>query len=150
MFVTQQRAGAAVPLAAGSSDVRAGRSVEIESMRSDGSRTEIEVRTRKVLGLATFVGPGSDRQLEYVLVNRVRGEGVALAVRETRFSGDGMVIPGSTMTSQLVRYALPTGPGGRAIVDDGWLRDAQLQAIDAVPLGSYDVRLPPLAPAPER
>lgn len=150
MVVAQQRAGAAVPLAAGSSDVRGGRSVEIESMSRDGTNTEIEVRTRKVLRQLLFARPGSDRQLEYVLVNRVRGEGVLLAVRETRFSGDGIVVPGSTMTSQLVRCALPTGPGGSAIVDDAWLRDAELQTIDAIPLGSYDVQLPPLAPAPEQ
>ena len=64
------------------------------------------------------------------------------------YSGDGMIIPGSTMTSQRFRYSIRHLPDGRPAIDDAWLRGAKLQVVDAVPLGSYQVKLPPLAAPP--
>ncbi|MFL5562656.1 MAG: hypothetical protein ACJ79K_14385, partial [Gemmatimonadaceae bacterium] len=81
---------------------------------------------------------------DLVLVNRARGEGVVLLRLGNNFTGDGMVIPGSTMTSQLVQYSFRYVANGRPAIDDAWLRGATLQVVDAEPLGSYPVTLPPL------
>jgi hypothetical protein len=150
MDVTQLIATDTVPLAQGATFVRDGRRIEIDSLRRAPNGFSALVLTRQAKGSSMF-SPDFDQSEDFVLVNRTRGEGVLLLRFDNGFSGDGMVIPGSTMTSRLVRYSVRYVPNGRPAIDDAWLRGAKMQVIDAVSLGTYQVTLPPLAaPPPER
>jgi len=133
--------------AQGATDVRNGRRIVIDSLRSGANGFSALIRTRRASGPSLF-SPDFDPIVDFVLVNRARGEGVVLLRQVNDYSGDGMIIPGSTITSQRFRYSIRHLPDGRPAIDDAWLRGAKLQVIDAVPLGSYQVKLPPLAAPP--
>ncbi|MFL5563439.1 MAG: hypothetical protein ACJ79K_18385 [Gemmatimonadaceae bacterium] len=147
--VTRLSAGDTLPLARGALVVHGGRRTQVEKWRRGPDGALLEVRMRRALGPSIFSGADFAAPEDLVLVNRARGEGVVLLRLGNNFTGDGMVIPGSTMTSQLVQYSFRYVANGRPAIDDAWLRDAKLQVVDAEPLGSYPVTLPPLTvPAP--
>ena len=145
IHVSRLTAGPAIDLASGASAVSKGRRFELERWRHDAIGSTIDVSTRDVGSRLFDVPMFAEAQADYALVNRARGEGVILRSQGMNYSGEGMIIPGSTMTTRRVNYTLPLDRHGVRIVDDAWLRDAKLQVIEAEPLGSYKVTLPPLA-----
>ena len=146
--VTRLTAGDTISLARGALVVHDGRRIQVEKWQRGADGASLEVQMRSALSPSIFSGLEIDQPENFVLVNRTRGEGLLLARLENSFTGDGMVIPGSTMITQLFHYSIRYAPNGRLAIDDAWLREAKLQVVDAMPLGSYPVTLPPLAAPP--
>lgn len=137
------RAGEPIRLAPGNVATRGGRRTIIEEWTRVPGAVKLGVRSAALVPDPPLSGiGGSFTGAEYALINRRRGEALALARTETGMSIAGLVLPGSTITSEKVRYDARVGMSqADSLPDEAWFRDAELIPVTRVPLGSYPITL---------
>lgn len=145
------RAEESAALAAGAEMTRDGRRTRIERWSHASGAPDLVVHSASVVDDASVspsLGGGFTTGVEYALVNRSRGEGIALGQTGMAVETDGLVLPGSTLSSATIRYNGGLSLNGqRNLPDEDWYRDAELVAITRRTLGSYPVVLRLTIPA---
>lgn len=138
--VREPRVLAELPLAPGAAAAAAGRRVRVARAALDPEGPAVEVRISSVASARardTGASGFSGERTEFALVNRARGEAVALSQASGSGSGLGLVVPGTDSWSYTRELRPLPGPG--AAVDAAWLAGARLLLADRAPVGSYPV-----------
>jgi len=145
------RAEESTTLATGAEMTRDGRRTRIERWDRGSGVPDLVVHSANVAGdeaRGPSFGTGFLTGIEYALINRRRGEAIPLGHTEMGSGLDGLVLPGSTLSSATIRYSGRIGLDMRRdLPDDDWYRGAELLAITREPLGSYPVALRLAIPA---
>jgi len=139
---------AVVPLRPGNASASRGRRFFIDGVTREGDQVTLDLMSaavvrpepvRRARSTASY-DPFATR---YALLNRSRGEAIALTRMSGHGSGGGLVLPGPTL--EVHHYQVSTAPrmprASASVIDDRWLADAELVAIDWISRGAHQVRL---------
>lgn len=138
--VQEPRLRAALPLRAGAAAAGGGRRMRVVGVQAWGEGVAVELQESSVAPSRSFAraddphGPRS-----FALVNRERGEALALGPGSRTGNRSGLVLPGpgaQVQTWQLTSQ-LPDDSGVRIGAD--WLERAHLLLFDWAPVGSYPI-----------
>ncbi|HEX2190745.1 MAG TPA: hypothetical protein VHG51_17690, partial [Longimicrobiaceae bacterium] len=145
--VRELRVWADLPLETGATAASAGRRVAVVGVSEAAHGPVVDLWTSAVASSRSATNPLEYGDVwgsrAYALVNRARGEALALTAAGGSGIGLGLVLPGPDTREFTFKLEPRRFGPSFGLLDEGWRRDARLVLLEWVPVGSDPVRLRP-------